>query len=557
MNIEQALIQLLQKSVEKTRALKALRLTGQISLETPKDKRFGDFSSSIALALGRKINRAPLELAQELKQVLEGQLKQSKLKAEVKRVEIKGPGFINFFLSQACLYQTLVAIRKQNRRFGCNTAGKGKKVLIEFVSANPTGPLTVAHGRQAALGDSLGNVLEFSGYKVAREYYLNDEGVQINILGNCLRVKYLRLLGIEEQFPEAGYQGKYIDDLAQMFFKKYARRFAKDGSKNLGFFSDFAVNKILAGIKNDLKQFSVEFDSWFSQKKLSRQGKVKRALDALRENNFLYQKEGAWWLKTAQFGDDKDRVVIKSDSSLTYIAPDIAYHQNKYKRGFSRIINIWGPDHHGYIARLKAAVSALGYNPEILTVLTAQLVSLSSADKIIPMSTRLGQFVSLHDILAAIGKDAGRFFFLMRKRDSHLQFDLELAKKKTLENPVFYIQYAHARIISIIKRAAEKGLKPRGQVQLTLLDQPEELILIQTLGKFPEVVDNCAAHLEPHRITVYLQALARDFHHYYEKHKVVTEDKDLSRARLALVDAAGTVFRSGLRLLAVSSPEKM
>ena len=557
MSIEKDIENLLMRAIEKNRALKKIP---QIILDTPKFKNFGDYSSNIALVLGQRMGKPSLEIAHNIQEALQEELSRSSLSKQIEKIEVKGPGFLNFFLNKSCLYEILIEIRKKRKNFGRVKLGKGRKVHLEFVSANPTGPLNVAHARQAAFGDTLAKLLEFSGYKVNREYYLNDEGVQIDLLGESLRANYLTLLGIPTKFPTSGYRGKYIDDLAGQFLQKYGRRFIKQNEERLSFFSRFAYSEILREIKKDLKLFGVNYDSWFSQKKLNKSGRILKALELLKKKGFLYQKEGAWWLATTKFGDDKDRVVIKSDSKFTYISPDIAYHQTKYRRKFCKMINVWGPDHHGYIPRLKAAIQALGYDARRLSVLIVQLVSLSSADKIIPMSTRLGQYTSLHDIIQAVGKDAARFFFLMRKRNSHLRFDLELAKKQSLENPVYYIQYAHARTLNILKFAKTAKIQLvncNRNLDLSLLNQPEESSLIQRLGKFPSVVEFCTLNLEPHRITTYLQDLAKDFHHYYEKHKVVTKNLALTCARLVLVDAARVVLKNGLSLLTISAPEKM
>jgi arginyl-tRNA synthetase len=557
MNIEQNIKNLIKKIITESLDLSSLEGESHVSLETSRDRRFGDFSSNVALVMARKIGKPPLEVAQSLQRMLQQRLSSSALAGKIDRIEIKGGGFLNFFLSRSCLYEILSEIKKKKYNFGRGQLGRGQKIHIEFASANPTGPLNVAHARQAAFGDSLANLLQFSGYKVIKEYYLNDEGLQIDLLGESVRAKYLELIGQSVQFPISGYRGKYIDVLADEIRKNYGATLAR---KRLSFFSRFACQRILKGIKKDLNNFGVHYDCWFSQAKLNRSGKIARVLKILRKRGFLYEKEGAWWLASSKFDDDKDRVVIKSDSKMTYLTPDIAYHQTKYKRNFVKILNVWGPDHHGYIARLKAAMKALGYDVQRLQVLIVQLVSLSSADKIIPMSTRLGQFVSLHDILQTVGKDAARFFFLMRKRDAHLHFDLELAKKQSLENPVYYVQYAHARICNILKFAKTANkckINIRKKLDLSLLNKPEELTIIHTLRQFPSLVESCTLHLEPHRLTTYLQDLAKNLHHYYEKHKVVTEDLAITKARLVLVDAVRIVLHNGLGLLAISAPEKM
>ncbi|NQT00130.1 MAG: arginine--tRNA ligase, partial [Candidatus Omnitrophica bacterium] len=414
MDIKARIEQLLKKVVSEEKDLCLALKSHKITLDTPKLKQFGDYSSNLSLVLSKSLNKPALEIAQQLQCSLQKQLVRAKLKSQIEKIEVKGAGFINFFLSRDCLYEILLEIRKKGSSFGRLKQGSGKTVHLEFVSANPTGPLNVAHARQAAFGDTLASLMQFANFRVIREYYLNDEGTQIDILRDSVRAKYLKLLGLEAKFPASGYQGKYIDDLAAQIRQRYGSRLIKENPKNLSFFARFAYSKILEGIKKDLQRFGVRFDRWFSQKSLAKQGKITKAISLLKAKGFLYQQEGAWWLRSTKFGDDKDRVVIKSDATLTYIAADIAYHQVKFKRNFSQIINIWGPDHHGYIARLKAAVAALGFDQNLLTVLIVQLVSLSSAEKIIPMSTRRGEFVSLHDIIQAVGKDVARFFFLMR-----------------------------------------------------------------------------------------------------------------------------------------------
>ncbi|MBN2097309.1 MAG: arginine--tRNA ligase [Candidatus Omnitrophica bacterium] len=558
MNAAQELTQLIQKTLLDSFGPNILGPTPEVNLTPPKDKKFGDFSTNLALVLAQKQADQPLKIAALLRANLEKELTRSSLKKQIAKIEVQGPGFINFYLNPSYLYKILLEIGKQKYKFGSSPRSAGKKIHIEFASANPTGPLNVAHARQAAFGDSLANLLEFLGNKVTREYYLNDEGLQIELLGESVSAKYLQFCAIPTQFPASGYQGKYISDLAQKLFRRYGRKLASPEKK--AFFSEFAYRNILKEIKQDLKSFGVNFDSWFSQRSLSESGKIKKALGLLRKKGFIYQKDGAWWLASTKFGDDKDRVVIKSDAKLTYITADIAYHQTKFKRGFSQMLNVWGPDHHGYIGRIKAAISALGYDAEQLKVLIVQLVSLSQAEKIIPMSTRMGQYVSLADIIKAVGKDAARFFFLMRKKDAHLNFDLALAKKQSLENPVYYIQYAHARIANILKFAQkDKNIKlnsPRN-LELSLLDKPEELSLIQILREFPTVVASCGQGLEPHRMTVYLQDLAKTFHNYYEKYRVVCDNPALTQARVVLIAAVKIVLKNALGLLAIRAPESM
>jgi len=529
----------------------------QIILETPKDKSHGDFSTTLALRLATQQKKPPLKIANEISTHIQRNLKNHpRLQNKFEKVNVKG-GFINLFLSKSALYDCLRQIQKENEKYADSKIGKGIKVLIEFVSANPTGPLSVAHGRQAAVGDSLANILQATGFKVSREYFVNDEGRQIHLLGESIWVRYREILGKEENFPEEGYKGEYIYDIAKSIIERYKDKFLKkDFSKTKDFFVCYGCEYILKSIKNDLEEFGVSFDIWTSQKALRRSGKIEKVLKLLKKKEFLYSKEGALWFKSMHFGDDKDRVVIKSDSSFTYLAPDIAYHQDKFRRGFKILIDIWGPDHHGYIERVKAAIEALGYSKEQAFFLIVQLATLYEGRKVIPMSTRAGEFITLKQVTKEVGKDASRFFFLMRRLSSHLDFDLELAKKKSLENPVYYIQYAHARICSVLELAKQKkSLKP--QARLELLNQPEELKMIKTLKLFPQVLASCANTKDPHGLIVYLQDLASNFHSFYDKHRVITQQTPLSAARLVLVDSVRITLAKGLRLLGISAPKKM
>jgi arginyl-tRNA synthetase len=418
-------------------------------------------------------------------------------------------------------------------------------VLLEFVSANPTGSLSVAHARQAAVGDVLANILSFCGFKAEKEFYLNDEGNQINILGDSVRLRIMELEGEKVDFPENYYQGSYIYDIARIAIEK------KINQQDLG---DFAADIILKVIKKELEDFGTQFDSWYSQKELARSGKVEAAIADLRKNSFIYEDEGATWFKSTGFGDDKDRVVIKSDGTYTYLAPDIAYHQDKYKRGFSWLINFWGPDHHGYINRLKASMQALGHPAETLSVVIVQLATIFRGKEVVHMSTRRGQYITLRQVLDEVGKDAARFFFLMRRTSSHLDFDLEVAKRQGAENPVYYVQYAHARISNIIRNSQ---LKADGSADFSLLRQPEELALAKKIWQFPSVLSSCVSTADPYMITVYLQELSESFHKFYDLHRVLGDNEQLTKARLGLIEAARITIAAGLGLLGISKPEKM
>lgn len=556
--IENHIIPLLERSAAEALADLDVKSTQaqdvRAELEIPKEKSNGDIATSVAMKLCRIAKKPPLELAGLIKTRFESSIVSSPiLKDAVDRVEIKQPGFINIFLSRNYLCRTLLDIAKKKNNYGRSAVGRGMRLQVEFVSANPTGPLTIAHGRQAAIGDSLANILSFLGYKVTREYYLNDEGTQMDILGNSIRVRYVNLLGIDEEFPKDAYKGSYILDIAREFKKRYGRKFIK--TKDLKVFREFGLRWILNDIKNDLKDFGVKFNVWFSQKALRRSGKVEKAIEYLKSRGHIYEKDNAIWFKSTAFGDDKDRVVVKSDGSATYLAPDIAYHREKYKRGFKKIVDIWGPDHHGYVPRMKAAIKALGFLDDSLSVLIVQLATLYRNGQVVSMSTRAGEFVTLREVMDEVGKDVSRFCFLMRKISSHLDFDLDAVKKESMENPVYYIQYAHARIWSILECAHDKHLKAK--FNSSLIKEEEEIDILRLLRQFPSIVVLSGKTQEPYVILQYLQDLASVFHSFYNKHRVIGDNPELTRSRLVLVDCVRIVLANGLRLLGVSLPRKM
>jgi arginyl-tRNA synthetase len=525
-----------------------------VELEAPKDKSHGDIASNFALKLSKTAGKEPMEYALLLVDRINQEIPRSPLKNELDRAEAKKPGFINFWFSEKRLFDTVGYIIRKKSRYGSLDIGEKAKVNIEFVSANPTGPLTIAHGRQAAFGDTLANILEFANYRVVREYYINDEGNQISLLGKSIRARYLELFGEPTEFPESGYKGSYINEIAGNIKSKYGARFVRRESAD--FFINFGCKWIMDRIKKDLEGFNVGFDVWYSQKKLNKSGKIRSALTFLSRKKLLYEKGGATWFKSTAFGDDKDRVVIKSTGEYTYLAPDIAYHMYKFKRGFERLIDIWGPDHHGYISRIKAAVKTFGREDKALQVLIVQLSTLYKNGKPVQMSTRAGEFITLHNLISEVGKDAARYFFLKRKRDSHLDFDLELAKRQSMDNPVYYIQYGHARIYSILKYHREmKGGK--AVLNKRYLKEPEDLSIMKLLGQFPLVIELCAERLEAFPLISYLEEVASSFHSYYDKYRVVTDDARLTEARLFLCLAIRTVLANGLKLLGVSSPKSM
>ncbi len=517
-----------------------------IELEFAPAPGFGDISSNICLRLAKSARKAPMAMAQEVARYASQAIENSSFREYVQEIKAEGTGFINFYLTPVYFWGVLAQILEKKQDYGRSKLGNLEKVMIEFVSANPTGPLSVAHARQAAVGDALANIMSYLGFDVQKEYYLNDEGNQINILGNSVRLRLAQLNGEKVEFPENCYQGDYIVEMARQI---------KNNNLRVEDFPEYAAGIILEIIQQELKDFYVEFGCWYSQKELRKSGKIQETLDYLKEKGFLFESEGALWFKSTQFGDDKDRVVIKSDGSYTYLAPDIAYHREKYSRGFKKLINLWGPDHHGYISRLKASVAALGQDPETLSVIIVQLASIFREGKPIEMSTRRGQYITLREVLDEVGVDASRFFFMMRRTSSHLNFDLETAKKQTPENPVYYIQYAYARISSILRQAA--GAREFESQDLSLLKEKEEIDLIRKLWQFSYILKVCLRTLDPYMLTVYLQETAEIFHKFYDRHRVLGQEEQLTRVRLSLINATRIILATGLGLLGVSAPEQM
>lgn len=505
-------------------------------------KEFGDFSTNLAFKVKKTDKAIDIEKLISLIQ------NDSWMQENFEKVEEKN-GFINFFLRDISIYATINEILSKNQSYGKSSSEKGS-VLIEFVSANPTGPLTIAHGRQAAFGESLSRILSFNGWKVTKEYYLNDCGRQMELLGISLKFHYLQKKGIHTEIPEDGYHGQYLKEIAEKI---------PDGHENEDtiFFANFAKQEILKMIKEDLEKFGVWFDKWFLESELQRSGRVENVINTLKEKSLIYEKDGALWFKSTLYGDDKDRVVRKKDGSYTYLAPDIAYHEDKIKRGYNMLINLWGPDHAGYVPRVKAAVSVLGLSSERLKIIIVQLTTLYRGKEKVSMSTRKGQFITLKQLMDEVGPDATKFFFLFRKADSHLDFDLELAKKKTEENPVYYIQYAYVRAKHIIAFAREKRIEKNTGADLSLLKEQIEIEILKKLKTFPFVVEQAARNLEVSKIAHYTLDLAGSFHSYYQKFRVIDENFELSCSRLVLVKALLTVLEVSLELLNISKPEKM
>ena len=553
--MEKQILGFIDRNLSGLERLKGFYSADFLFLENPRDPSHGDISTNIAFRLAKPLKINPAELAKEIAKALTGALASSPLKSTINAIEPLN-GFINIRLSAGALRQVLKDIRSGKEKFGHNDSGKGKKIQVEFVSANPTGTLSVAHARQAAFGDSLANIIKANGFDVTREYYINDEGVQITILGQSIYARYRQEIGDQYEFPENGYKGEYIKEMAEEFRKEHGDKYKAGSAEDLKVFSVWGCDYLLKEIRQELLDFGVKFDVWFSQKALGASGKIEKTLGLLKDKGLLYEAEGALWFKSTQFGDDKDRVLKKSDGAYTYVTPDIAYHKDKFERGFSRVIDILGPDHHGYINRIKAAVQALGYPADAVSIIIIQLATLDKDGQPVKMSTRAGEYITLREVLDEVGKDAARFFFLMRKANAHLDFDLELAKKQTPENPVYYVQYAHARICSILALSTLPDNDIAG-ADLELLGAPEELSLFKELRQFPPSVKLVAQELDPYRIITYLQELAACFHKFYEANKVISDDAELSRARLYLVSCVKQTLANGLTLLGVSCPAKM
>lgn len=524
------------------------------ALEVPKDKSHGDLATNAAMQLTKLAKKNPRQIAEAIVAHLDTK------QASIQSAEIAGPGFINFRMDNSYLYPVVGAALEAGENYGRTSVGNGKRVQVEFVSANPTGSLHLGHARGAAVGDALCNVLDYAGYDVTREYYINDAGKQVENLAVSIEARYLQALGQTAEMPEDGYYGEDIIGFAKLLVEQ-------EGDKLLGltneerftFFRQFGLERELDKIKRDLGRFRVSFDVWYSETALYESGQVEQGLEALKATGHVYEEEGATWLSTMNFGDDKNRVLVKNDGSYTYLTPDIAYHRDKYSRGFDQMINIWGADHHGYIPRVKAAMEALGNDSNKLTVLIAQMVSLFQNGEKMKMSKRTGKAVTMEDLMDEVGIDAIRYFFSMRSMDSHLDFDMDLAISTSNENPVFYVQYAHARICSIFRQAEEQGLvlNSLDAIDLSKLAAEGEFDLLRKIGELPQEISEAAAQYAPHRLIRYVYELASQFHSYYRAERVITEDAEQSQARLALLGAVRIAIANVLRLVGVSAPERM
>jgi len=566
--------------------LRSLDMTpGSATIERTRDATHGDFASNIAMQLAKAAKRKPRELAQAIVAALPA----SDL---VSKVEIAGPGFINFFVSPAGYHQELLRVLDEGAAFGRSRMGAGQRVIVEFVSANPTGPLHVGHGRHAAFGATLANLLDAAGYSVHREYYINDAGRQMEILAASVWLRYLECFGEQFPFPSNGYRGDYLHPIANKLVEVAGRSLVRPaaevfrdlppdapaGDKDIyidavierakallgedGFRRTFklALDDILADIRQDLEEFGVRYDEWFSERSLATNGAIDRALERLRGNGVVYEKDGAQWFRATDFGDEKDRVVVRENGLKTYFASDIAYHLQKRERGFDRLVDVLGADHHGYIARVRAGLVAMGEPGDSLEVRLVQFVTLYRGGEKVQMSTRSGEFITLRELRREVGNDAARFFYVMRSNDQHLDFDLQLATSHSNENPVYYIQYAHARVCSVLRQMREKGFEydaARGRAALARLTESHEQALLASISRFPEVVEMAAELRAPHALVHYLREVANDFHTYYNAHQFLVDDAELRDARVTLVQGMRQVVRNGLGLLGVSAPEAM
>ena len=556
--MKQEVIKSLQKAFESLKEQWGTEIIPDIEVEIPRDEKMGDFATTAALKLAKTLKKSPGEIAHEIVAKLKEQ--SSEL---FESIDIAGPGFINFRFNKSFLCDRLKVILEGERSLLRSDIGKGQKIQVEFVSANPTGPLHIGHGRGAAVGNALCNILEAAGYDVEKEFYINDAGLQIKLLGKSVYARYQQLLDNDIEFPEDGYKGDYIESIANVIKQKEGDTYLNKTFDECGeFITEFSYKMMLGNIEKDLTDFGVIFDRWQSEKALHENNLVADALHSLKDKGLLFEQGGATWFRSTEFGDDKDRVVKKQDGEFTYFASDISYHKNKLDRGFDEIIDIWGADHHGYIQRIRSVLEAFDLPKDKFRVILIQMVSLLRHGEPVQMSKRAGAFITLREVIEEVGADITKFIFLTRKADSHLDFDIDVAKEQSSENPVFYVQYAFARISSIFRQAVERriqgveGSRVQG-VDFLLLKEDEEISLIKKLLQYPMVFEGAAAACEPHRITYYLQELAAVFHGYYYKHRVISDDTQLTLARLSLCKGVKIILEEGLMLLGVSAPEKM
>ncbi|MCJ1783926.1 arginine--tRNA ligase [Mammaliicoccus sciuri] len=546
--VKETLIEEIKASIIKSELVETVP---EIKIETPKDPANGDYSSNIAMVLTKLARKNPREIANQIVENLDTN------KANVKKVDIAGPGFINFYLDQQYLTEIIKTALSKGETFGQTEERKNESIIVEYVSANPTGDLHIGHARNAAVGDTLSNVLSAAGYDVTREYYINDAGKQIENLAHSIEARYNQALGLDAELPEDGYYGKDIIAIGKDLAEKHPEIKDEAEEERIKTFRKLGLDYEMKKLKQDLADFNIHFDNWFSETSLYETNKISAVLDKMTELGYTYEQDGATWLKTTEFGDDKDRVLIKQDGTYTYFLPDIAYHYDKVERGFDKLINLFGADHHGYINRLKASLETFGVDSKRLEIQIMQMVRLLQDGVEVKMSKRTGNAITLRDIMDEVGIDAARYFLTMRSPDTHFDFDMELAKKESQDNPVYYAQYAHARISSIIRQAEEKGITIDQNVDLSLITHEKAFDLLKKIAEFEPTIVSAAESRSPHRITNYIQDLAAQFHKFYNAEKVLTDDAEKTKAHLALIEAARITLRNALALVGVSAPESM
>lgn len=546
--VKETLIEEIKASIIKSELVETVP---EIKIETPKDPANGDYSSNIAMVLTKLARKNPREIANQIVENLDTN------KANVKKVDIAGPGFINFYLDQQYLTEIIKTALTKGETFGQTEERKNESIIVEYVSANPTGDLHIGHARNAAVGDTLSNVLSAAGYDVTREYYINDAGKQIENLAHSIEARYNQALGLDAELPEDGYYGKDIIAIGKDLAEKHPEIKDQAEEERIKTFRKLGLDYEMKKLKQDLTDFNIHFDNWFSETSLYETNKISAVLDKMTELGYTYEQDGATWLKTTEFGDDKDRVLIKQDGTYTYFLPDIAYHYDKVERGFDKLINLFGADHHGYINRLKASLETFGVDSKRLEIQIMQMVRLLQDGVEVKMSKRTGNAITLRDIMDEVGIDAARYFLTMRSPDTHFDFDMELAKKESQDNPVYYAQYAHARISSIIRQAEEKGITIDQNVDLSLITHEKAFDLLKKIAEFEPAIVSAAESRSPHRITNYIQDLAAQFHKFYNAEKVLTDDAEKTKAHLALIEAARITLRNALALVGVSAPESM
>ena len=546
--VKETLIEEIKASIIKSELVETVP---EIKIETPKDPANGDYSSNIAMVLTKIARKNPREIANQIVENLDTN------KANVKKVDIAGPGFINFYLDQQYLTEIIKTALTKGETFGQTEERKNESIIVEYVSANPTGDLHIGHARNAAVGDTLSNVLSAAGYDVTREYYINDAGKQIENLAHSIEARYNQALGLDAELPEDGYYGKDIIAIGKDLAEKHPEIKDEAEEERIKTFRKLGLDYEMKKLKQDLADFNIHFDNWFSETSLYETNKISAVLDKMTELGYTYEQDGATWLKTTEFGDDKDRVLIKQDGTYTYFLPDIAYHYDKVERGFDKLINLFGADHHGYINRLKASLETFGVDSKRLEIQIMQMVRLLQDGVEVKMSKRTGNAITLRDIMDEVGIDAARYFLTMRSPDTHFDFDMELAKKESQDNPVYYAQYAHARISSIIRQAEEKGITIDQNVDLSLITHEKAFDLLKKIAEFEPTIVSAAESRSPHRITNYIQDLAAQFHKFYNAEKVLTDDAEKTKAHLALIEAARITLRNALALVGVSAPESM